>query len=776
MVKKRCILLVGLICLFLFGVINSSTVYASTNNELVYRIAGKNVYESSINISKSGWAKATTIIIASGVDYSGAMLAASLSKLKDAPLLLTGKTRLDATIINEIKRLKATRAFIIGGTGIIYAGVDKQLKDLKLGVTRINGADNYNISMKIAEMIGVKNGIIVTGNLDFAGLLSIAQIAGIKAMPILVSPKNVLDKRIVAFIKGKSIPVSYVVGGSSVLNTSIQTSLPNSKRLSGGGGGDIYANNLSVINQFAGALNFDRIYLASGKDFANSVSAVALGAKNAAPIFLTEKNSISKAVIDFIKNKKVKHVIILGGVDSVSEGVEKLVKTATNNAEVRVTSVVLNKVPTTLVVGGADTLSVTVRPVNATNKAVVYASSDKNILEVDNIGRIRAVSTGAAIIVAATVDGNYTTSSAITVTSPVVKAKSISLDKTQGTLFVNEVYVLSATITPDNATNKDITWSSSNNGAAIVDNLGRVSAVSTGSAIITAAIANGKITTSCAITVKNLDVAVTSVNLSKIYDTLEVGGSDILSTSISPDNATNKYLNWASSNTEIATVDNLGNIRAVSTGSAIITVTTSDGNYTSICALTIVPAQPVQENPAVPPVKGLLTIAIDIGHNAKHNTGAVGIRSEDASTKEVGTIVIAKLKALGYKVIDCSPKNPTSQTDSLKQRVDIANAAHADYFMSIHFNIFNKIVNGSEIFMGSNKIKTKAQHVLNNLVGLGYANRGLFDNSRGLYVLKNTAMPAMLVECSFLDSVEDMNRYDPEAIATALVNGLIADN
>jgi uncharacterized protein YjdB len=772
MIKRRFTFMVVLISLFLLGIFSSVTVFAQINNAAIERLTGKNVYESSINISKAGWVKATTIIIASGVDYSGAILSAPLSKLKDAPILLAGKGELDAVAVNEIKRLKATQAFIIGSAGIISTGVDKQLKGLKLDVTRINGVDNYDISKKIAEMTGFKNGIIVTGNLDFPDMISSAPIAGIKSMPILISTKNALNQKISAFIKDKSIPVSYIVGGSNVLNSSIQTMVPNSRRLSGA---DIYANNLSIINQFAGALNFDKIFLISGKDFTYSASSFALAAKNKAPIFLTDKNTISKATIDFIKSKKVKHVIILGGVETVSAGVEKTVKEAIESAEIHVASVAFNKNISTLVVGGADTLSVSVKPVNALNKAVVYASSNKNIIEVDNSGRVRALSTGAAIIVAVTVDGNFTTSSAITVTNPVVKVNSISLNKNQDTLEVNGIDVLSLMITPDNATNKDIAWTSSNNDVAMVDNMGTVRAVSTGSAIITAA-ADGGLTTSCAITVNNTEVPITSISLDKTYDTLEVGETDILSTSISPDNATKKYLIWTSSDNEIAAVDNLGNIRAVSTGAAIITVTDPLGNYSASCALTVVPAQPVIVIPIIPRPKLPLTIAIDIGHNAKYDTGAVGIRSEDACTKEVGTLVIAKLKALGYKVIDCSPKNTKSQTDALKQRVDIANAAHADLFMSIHFNVFNKIVNGSEIYMGSNKIKTKAQKVLNNLVSLGYANRGLFDNSRGLYVLKNTTMPAMLVECSFLDSVVDMNRYDPEAIANALVNGLIADN
>jgi len=169
--------------------------------------------------------------------------------------------------------------------------------------------------------------------------------------------------------------------------------------------------------------------------------------------------------------------------------------------------------------------------------------------------------------------------------------------------------------------------------------------------------------------------------------------------------------------------------------------------------------------------------AIDIGHNVpKYDSGAVGIKTEDACNKEVGTLVIKKLTDLGYTVINCSPINATSLIDSLQQRCDIANAAHADYFMSIHFNIFNGAAQGSEVFMGSDRIKVKATQVLANLASLGFTNRGTYDNSRGLYVLSHTNMPAMLVECAFLDSASDMAKYDADKIADALVNGLLTGN
>ena len=247
------------------------------------------------------------------------------------------------------------------------------------------------------------------------------------------------------------------------------------------------------------------------------------------------------------------------------------------------------------------------------------------------------------------------------------------------------------------------------------------------------------------------------IDLNKNLDRLIMGGTDTL-ISGAPSTTT---LTWTSSNSNIVAVDNVGKITAIGLGTATITSISAAGSYKATCLVIV-------------GLKSVITYAIDIWHNAAYDSGAVGIRSEDICNKEVGTRVMQKLINLGYKVVDTSPTNATSTTDSLKQRCDIANAANADYYVAIHFNIFNGAASGSEVFIGSDRIRTKAQQVLDNIVSLGYVNRGIQDNSRGLYVLSNTNMPAMLIECSFLDSVSDMARYNPDTLAEAIVNSKLS--
>jgi N-acetylmuramoyl-L-alanine amidase len=165
-----------------------------------------------------------------------------------------------------------------------------------------------------------------------------------------------------------------------------------------------------------------------------------------------------------------------------------------------------------------------------------------------------------------------------------------------------------------------------------------------------------------------------------------------------------------------------------------------------------------------------MKFGIDKGHNIDYNTGAKGIRQEDELTLEVGNKVIAKLRALGHIVIDTTPEYASSRGDALHRRILTANQNKIDYFVSIHFNTGGG--EGAEVFTSSDEAKIIALRVLSHIAALGFKNRGVKDGN-WLYVIKNTKAPAMLIECAFVDSKEDMERYNGEAIASAIVRGLI---
>ncbi|AUN19030.1 N-acetylmuramoyl-L-alanine amidase [Clostridium botulinum] len=168
-----------------------------------------------------------------------------------------------------------------------------------------------------------------------------------------------------------------------------------------------------------------------------------------------------------------------------------------------------------------------------------------------------------------------------------------------------------------------------------------------------------------------------------------------------------------------------------------------------------------------------MKIGVDCGHTMSGaDYGAVGIKAESNLTREVGTRVISKLEALGHTVIKCYKDTCSSLQDSLSYRTNTANNNDVDLYVSIHFNCYNGSTYGTEVFTYGGKEIPQARQVLNNICSLGYTNRGLKDGS-GLYVLKHTKAKAMLIECCFCDNAGDMNRYNAENMANAIVKGLV---
>ena len=186
--------------------------------------------------------------------------------------------------------------------------------------------------------------------------------------------------------------------------------------------------------------------------------------------------------------------------------------------------------------------------------------------------------TGYATPSSDTINGYNQASSTVSVTG-------ITLNKNSTTLVVGGTETLTATVSPNNATNKNVTWTSSNTSVATVSN-GTITAKKAGSATITVKTEDGNKTATCSVTVNSNIVSVTGVSLNKNSLTLDIGDTETLTATISPSNATNQNVTWTSSNTGVATVSN-GIVSAISAGTSIITVKTSDGNKTATCTVTV---------------------------------------------------------------------------------------------------------------------------------------------------------------------------------------------
>ena len=251
---------------------------------------------------------------------------------------------------------------------------------------------------------------------------------------------------------------------------------------------------------------------------------------------------------------------------------------------VSVQSITLNKNLLELNIGASETLAASVLPSNATNQAVTWTSSNNAVAAVNSGGVVTAVSTGTAVITAETADGGLSATCAVIVSSITVSATGVTLNRNTLELFVNEAETLTASVQPSNASNQNVTWASNNPAVATVDADGRVTAMSAGTAVITAATVDGGHTASCIVTVP---ISVTGVTLNRNTLALVTGRSETLTASVLPANAANQAVTWTSSNTAAAVVDADGVVTAVSAGTAIITATTADGGHTASAAVEV---------------------------------------------------------------------------------------------------------------------------------------------------------------------------------------------
>ena len=305
----------------------------------------------------------------------------------------------------------------------------------------------------------------------------------------------------------------------------------------------------------------------------------------------TSVASVSNGVVTALK----------AGTTSITVKTEDGGKTATCYVTViaKVSNISLNKTSASLTEGDTLTLTATITPSNATNKNVTWKSSNTSVAKVSN-GVVTALKAGSTTITVTTEDGAKTATCQVTVNAKVYPVTSVSLSKSSTTLTEGGTITLTATINPSNATNKNVTWSSSNSSVASVSN-GVVTALKAGTATITVTTEDGGKTAKCNVTVI---AKVTSVSLDKTNIELTEGDVTTLTATIKPDNATNKNVTWSSSNSSIASVSN-GKVTALAPGSATITVTTEDGNKTATCLVTVKEkvnhstTEPVDENSGI---------------------------------------------------------------------------------------------------------------------------------------------------------------------------------
>ena len=359
----------------------------------------------------------------------------------------------------------------------------------------------------------------------------------------------------------------------------------------------------SSVSGISGNVDRSRFYKdVAGWDSDVPVSSVSLNKNTLNLLFGNSETLIAtvlpsdatdKSVSWSTSNSSVATVNSSGSVTAVGNGSCTITVTTTDggktatcsvNVTTAVTGVTLNKNSTNIQIGATETLTATVLPVTASNKNVTWSSSNNNVATVNSNGVVTAVGIGNCTITVTTVDGGKTATCNTTVAG--IPVQNVSLDKSTLNLDISDHYTLTATVLPENATNKNVTWSSSNNNVATVTSNGIVSPLSNGSCTITVTTVDGGKTATCSVTVTT---KITGITLDKSSAKVEKTQTLQLNASLIPSTATPKPINWVSSDSTIATVNN-GLITGLKSGSCTISASVTEGSntYTATCEVSII--------------------------------------------------------------------------------------------------------------------------------------------------------------------------------------------
>ncbi len=259
------------------------------------------------------------------------------------------------------------------------------------------------------------------------------------------------------------------------------------------------------------------------------------------------------------------------------------VVTVTNNY-IEVTGITLNKTNLTLSKGSNEILKASITPSNATNKGLIWKSSDSSIAIVDQNGKVTAKSAGTAYITVSSNSSNYKSICQVTVVNTIALTKI----STTASITIKEKSTKTLPIyyTPNNATNKKVTWKSSNPSIATVNSSGVVTGVSAGTATITITSNDGNHVATSKVIVEAISKELKGISLDKKELTLKPNEEANLNVTFTPTYAENKEVTWSSSNRTVATVED-GKIKALKPGTTEIKVKSKEGNFEAICKVTV---------------------------------------------------------------------------------------------------------------------------------------------------------------------------------------------
>lgn len=327
-------------------------------------------------------------------------------------------------------------------------------------------------------------------------------------------------------------------------------------------------------------------------------------------------------------------------------------KVTVSPKEIHVTSVSLSETECTLEFEESKYLTATVIPENAPDKELEWTSSAPTIVEVDAFGKITGKAYGTAEITVTTHDGGHTASCTVHVAKPPIPVSEITLSLSSATIEFGETLELTATILPEDATNKEIKWKSSKTNVATVTDGVVVAGTTGGETVITvSSVSTPKVTATCTVTVKSHIVKVTGISLDVGNLNLYVGQTKKLTATIKPSNADNKNVTWSAGQGGIVMVSQNGEATGLQPGKSTIKVTSVDGGYQATCSVNVTENKVASVSIDKSTFKDGKTLVLKVGESFDLQAT---VTAEDTSAKPSYPTVIWSVSGGGIAKIDTS--------------------------------------------------------------------------------------------------------------------------
>ncbi|MCS5717886.1 cell wall-binding repeat-containing protein [Herbiconiux sp. CPCC 205763] len=308
---------------------SSATVFINVGMPVTSRVSGADRYEVAVQIANGMFpTTAPVLFVASGVNYPDALSAGPAAAKLGGALLLTLPDRVPDNVAAKVSSLKPGRIVIIGGVNSVSEAVVGQLKTLVPGATleRVGGADRYEVSRAIADkMFGPFAHAQVTTGATFADALSAGAAAGAVGEPVVLVKGDApaADAPTLALFATHNASALTIVGGVNSVSTAVEMSLQKVGPVNRIGGADRFEASYNLNH--AAFTKADTVYLATGLNFPDALAGSVLAGSGKSPLYVIPKSCVPRVVIDDIVRLGAKKVVLLGGTDSLTDDVAKLI-------------------------------------------------------------------------------------------------------------------------------------------------------------------------------------------------------------------------------------------------------------------------------------------------------------------------------------------------------------------------------------------------------------------------------------------------------------------